>query len=133
MCLYTAWKITQDLIHEFRRYWVTKVNTDHLTWMEIPFFIRFIHGNHHRVAHILLCHPNQFTNENPSIDLQDRTRPPSTTKLSAWKPIPDRIHELVRYWMTKMNVDHLTLVEIPFFIRFIYGNHHRGDIQKSGS
>ena len=40
----TALKITQNFIHVHVRYWVTKVNTGYLTSLEIPLFIRFIHG-----------------------------------------------------------------------------------------
>ena len=33
---------------------------------------------------------------------------------TAWKTIQGPIHELVRFWITKMNADHLTLLEIAF-------------------
>jgi len=37
----TAWKITQDFIHEHVRYWITKVNTSHSTLLEFhSLFVR---------------------------------------------------------------------------------------------
>jgi len=61
--------------------------------------------------------PPQFTNDNPSIVLQDRTRQLSKTLRLCLENHTGFHHELERYWMTKVNTDHSTLVEIPFFIR----------------
>ena len=59
--------------------------------------------------------PPQFTNGNPPI-VYTKTEPGHLQQIyaTAWKTIQDLIHELVRYWMTKMNADHL-LVLYPSF------------------